>query len=445
MNILKPVLNKIDRIVKAFRKSVSGLNLVLSIFSAGNLLSILVIHIYLTSILGAGKEMDAFFASTTLPQLLLLILTGTMHYAIIPIIAKNKTDYRTFSALFNFLFLIFGFISLLIWLFSDQIIYLINSGFDPATHDLTVKLLRIQVWSIAFAAINGFFIALHYAHNRFILAGIAPLAGTIINFILMVLTFSRLNIASAAVGKVADVLVQCLLLGNIFFKQYHFSSWNFDHPDINRILVRMTPLILGSAYNKTDALVDRFLASYLPMGTITYLGLANRFILAMVAIVVNGIVTPLFPKMVEIYQHKKQDYWSLIRRNMYVLSIILTLIGIIFLVIGKSWLNFLLDRKSFTEVDVTQVFRVMIAFGGLYFCSALGTITSNSYYALGDTKTPTIIWCAGYTVGIVLKWIGVKYFSFLGIAAATSVYMILNVALQLYYFKRLKIQGIKVG
>jgi putative peptidoglycan lipid II flippase len=81
----------------------------------------------------------------------------------------------------------------------------------------------------------------------------------------------------------------------------------------------------------------------------------------------------------------------------------------------------------------------MVWLGGMFVGGAIGQGLSSSFYALGDTKTPTKISVCTYTLYIPIKILAFHFFSMMGLALATSIYYLTNVALQAYGLQRRKI------
>jgi len=83
-----------------------------------------------------------------------------------------------------------------------------------------------------------------------------------------------------------------------------------------------------------------------------------------------------------------------------------------------------------TRDNVHLLWRIMIALGGYFIAGALGLITWAGFYAYGDTRTPTWIVTILYTLYLPLKIFGFLRFGLIGLSLTTSVYMLLNVAVQ---------------
>jgi len=60
----------------------------------------------------------------------------------------------------------------------------------------------------------------------------------------------------------------------------------------------------------------------------------------------------------------------------------------------------------------------------------MGVITSKTFYAMGDTRTPTRMSVITYTLYIPAKIFGFLHYGLLGLAVVTSAYLFLNLIIQ---------------
>ena len=85
----------------------------------------------------------------------------------------------------------------------------------------------------------------------------------------------------------------------------------------------------------------------------------------------------------------------------------LTLLGyIILLVIGERILNLLIGHGGVTRDNVHLLWLIMVALVGFFIAGAMGVVTSKTFYAMGDTRTPTRMSIVTYTLYIPAKVLG---------------------------------------
>jgi peptidoglycan biosynthesis protein MviN/MurJ (putative lipid II flippase) len=115
----------------------------------------------------------------------------------------------------------------------------------------------------------------------------------------------------------------------------------------------------------------------------------------------------------------------------------LTAVGYtIFLIAGERILNLLIGHGGVTRDNVHMLWLIMVALVGFFIGGAMGQITSTTFYAMGDTRTPTRMSIVTYTLYVPAKVIGFMHYGLMGLAVVTSVYLFLNVALQLFFIAK---------
>ena len=93
-------------------------------------------------------------------------------------------------------------------------------------------------------------------------------------------------------------------------------------------------------------------------------------------------------------------------------------------------MHLVIGHGGVTKENADWIWRVMVALGGILIAGSAGQVTSASYYALGDTKTPTWIGVATYTVYVPLKVGAFFAFGLTGLCVVTSIYYAVNFLLQ---------------
>ena len=122
---------------------------------------------------GAGREIDAFFSATTLPQVILAILQVLIPATFIPVFIKGKTQdetnsWRVASIMTNVFIVILAGIAVFGAVFAKTIIPLINPGFPAVTAALSASLFSYFILAIIFSGAAIVLSSIHYAQKQFI-------------------------------------------------------------------------------------------------------------------------------------------------------------------------------------------------------------------------------------------------------------------------------------
>ena len=103
---------------------------------------------------------------------------------------------------------------------------------------------------------------------------------------------------------------------------------------------------------------------------------------------------------------------------------------IILLVFGEALLHLLIGHGGITAQNVQMLWWIMLGLIGLLIAGTAGQVTAVAFYAMGDTKTPTMLFVWTFTVYIPIKVLVFLHYGLLGLAIATSVHLMVNFVLQ---------------
>lgn len=398
---------------------VAGLNVVLSFLYQW----------YVLVQLGPGRQTDALFAGMMLPQVVLAVVAGSLSHVLVPLLATEDGDTfrRDAWTFLQSIGLFFGGCALLLGVLAPIWVPLTVPGFDSASTALTIHLVRIQLIGMVLTGATGVAWAAYHARQRFLWAEVSPLLAGVICFPLLVVGLPRIGVAAAAWVLVIKVALQMLLLlpG---LGRYHLPSWRT--PAVHEAWRRLRPLLLGTTYYKTDVIVDRFLASMAPAGGLSLLHLSGQLYGAGHQVLNTAIAAPMVPRLAR--QAHDQDWSGFRQVGRQRLMLVLAITGaavVAALLVGRPMLTLIFGHGRFGAEEITQLWWLVLAMAGVGIGGAAGQILSLSFYARGDTTTPTRVGVAGFTLGIFLKIGGFYLLGVVGIALGATLYYLLNALL----------------
>jgi len=394
---------------------------------------------YVLTVFGPGLKTDALFAGMVVPQLLLAVVTGSLTQVLVPLLTiEEESNFQKEGwNFFQGIGLIFGLIAVFFYVTAATWVPWTVPGFNLETKLLTISLVRIQLVGMVFMALNGVAWSAYHARQKFVWAEMSPVLGTMAGFAFLIWGLPRFGIIIAAWAMVLRAVIQTILLlpglGG-----YRAPDWRTN--TVREAWRRLYPLLLGTTYYKTGDLVDRFLASMAPVGQLSLLHFANQIYLAGNLILSKALAAPMVPLLAKKASEKKWLSFQKISQNRFFWTLVLTVaVFICILFSGAPVLSFLFGHGQFTIDEVLTLRWLLVALVGVWVGGALGQILSSSFYAKGNTRTPTKIGIFGFTVGLGLKVVGFLYWGVLGIAAGTSLYYLLNAfLLKLALKQRLK-------
>ena len=391
---------------------------------------------YIVTRLGVGIETDAFFASSALPQLVFLVTSSSLTHVLVPLIATE--DERTFRrdawGFFLAIISLFSLLAVILFLAAGYWVPLLVPGFSYQAKQLTISLSRIQLLSMIGNASVVVLWSVHYARQRFIWAELSPVLANMAALLFLFWTLPHFGIVAAAWATVLNLGLKLTLLLPVL------GRW--QRPDWNSYAMkeawrRIKPFLFGQTYSKTDPLIDRFLTSMTVAGNLSLLYIGQQIYSSVNIIITKAISSPTVPQLAIAAQRSDWLKFRRIYRLRLAWMAGLTILGyIILLMFGQSLLHLMIGHGGITPLNVKTLWWIMIALIGLLAGGTVGQLTAISFYAMGDTKTPTIIFIWTFTIYIPIKVLLFIQYGLIGVAIAISVHLVFNFLMQLLILER---------
>ena len=386
---------------------------------------------YVVTRLGVGIETDAFFASGALPQLIFLVASFSLTQVLVPLLATEdeKTFRRDSWAFFVGVTGFFSLLAVVLFVTAGIWVDLIVPGFDVQGRQLTIMLSRIQLLAMIGNASVVVLWSVYYARQKFLWAESPSVFANAVGLLVLFWTLPRYGIAAAAWATVVTLALKVVLLMPVL------GAW--QKPQWNSYAVveawrRVKPFLLGQTYAKSDPLVDRFLTSLTEVGNLSLLYIGQQVYSAINLVITRAVSTPSVPRLAIA---AKAGDWSGFRhvyRQRLLLMMGLTLAactGLFFA--GEPLLRLLIGHGGITAENVHMLWLIMVALSGLLIGGCAGQVTSGAFYAMGDTKTPTMLFIVTYTVYVPIKILVFLRYGMIGLAVATSLHLVINFLMQL--------------
>lgn len=386
---------------------------------------------YVVTRLGIGVETDAFFASGALPQVIFLVASFALSQVLVPLLATEdeKTFHRDSWTVFLGVTAFFTVLAVVLFATTKLWVALLVPGFAPLATQLTITLTRIQLLAMIGNASVVVLWSVYYARQKFVWAEVSSLLANSIGLLFLFWTLPTYGVAAAAWATVLTLVLKVGLLMPVL-GPWQKPQW--DSYVITEGWRRVKPFLLGETYAKSDPLIDRFLTSLTAAGSLSLVYIGQQLYAAVNLILTRAIATPAVPRMA--IAAKAGEWRNFLRsyRRRLVSMLGVTLLAYFgFFLLGEPALRLLIGHGGINAQNVHMLWWIMLALGGLLVGGAAGQVTSGAFYAMGDTRTPTMLFIATYTVYIPIKILVFLRYGVVGLAAATSLHLIINFLIQL--------------
>ncbi len=367
---------------------------------------------------GTGGESEAFYAANRFSEILFnLVAGGALGSAFIPTFTRflvkrdQEGAWELASAIINWVLLILTIFSILSMIFARQIVHFILApGFSSVSIEkelLTTKLLRIQIPSAIIFGLSGLVMGILNAHQHFFVSALAPgmyQLGWIFGVLVLAPHYGVFGLSyGILLGACFHLLVQVPML--LRLPQFHLKTGlGRGNPAVREVATLMAPRLLGVAVVQLNFLMNTYLASLQPEGSVTAISLAFSLMLLPQAAIAQSIAVASLPTFSQQVANGKLDemrasFTSTLR--MILLLAIPSMIGLI--VLRKEIVRVLYERGAFTATSTTLVAWALLwyALGLIGHC--LVEITSRAFYAQHDTKTPVLVGVGAMSLNLILS------------------------------------------
>jgi len=397
---------------------------------------------------GAGFSADAFLAAFRIPNLFRrLVAEGTLNSAFVPILTEVRwkggdAEAGDFfrSAVHGIAVLLLGVCAAAVWA-APWIVPAITPGFSEPKVELTLTLVRWMLPYLIAGGIVALFMGALNVYGSFAAPALAPclLNLAMIGSLAGIAPFlERPVLALAAgllIGGAAQLLIQAPLL-----RRYGLQPWRPPrrrHPALVRMARLMVPAVVGGAAYHLNILVGTMLASLLPEGSVSYLYYADRLVEFPLGVVAMAAATVILPSLA---RHAAAGDMRALRETFeYALRLVSfasipAAAGLILL--GEPIVTLLFARGEFSAADARLTVQALSYYAlGLWALSAVRIVVA-LFFAMQDSKTPVRAAVFSILTNLLLGMAFLHPLAHGGVALATSLASVLNLALLLAALRR---------
>jgi putative peptidoglycan lipid II flippase len=400
----------------------------------------------LTLRFGQTNLPSTYNLANSMPNMIFdLVMGGIISSLFIPVFVEylstrsREEAWYVASSVTNISLIILGTVTVAGILASPLLIRLMTAFGSYSTESITTQAVRDQaafflrffVPQIIFYGLSAIFTGLLNSHRHFTVPAFAPILNNVV-VIGTVIIFhflpgprdNQLHLVVLAVGTTLGVAAQALVQLPVIFRLgiKYTPVVDLKHPAIRKIGRLAVPLLGYILLWQVGTWFIFALAIKVDGGVPAY-QYAQLFFQLPYGVFAVSIITAIFPAMSEHASLRKWDNFH-DTLGMGIRSTILIMVPcfIIYLMLNKPIIRFLLEHGFFKSGDTEMLSQVLLFFSLGLVPYSVDMLLTKTFYSLQDTRTPMIINCFVVTVNIVanlffFQWLGVKGLA-LGFAAA---------------------------
>lgn len=380
---------------------------------------------------GTGPEMEAYVAAFRIPDLLfLVVMAGAFGAAFIPIFGEylehddDERAWRLASAVLTWsgvsVLVLCGFCLVL----ARPLMRVVAPGFDGATEDMAVQLMRILLLSPVFLGLGIAAKGILEAHNRFTLPALAPLVynlAIIVGAVYFVPEFGIYAVGWAVIaGALGHFLVQVpgLVRAGMRFR----PSLDRNVAGLREVARLFGPRVVGLAVFQVNFIAVTAFASTTGDESVAAINYAWQLLMLPHGVLALSISTVAFPTLAALYSRgDKEQFATTLDRTLRPLIFLSIPSGIGLLLLRRPIVQVIFENGDFDAESTALVIAPLAAFAAGLLGYALTEILTRVFYATRDTRTPVITGVLTVVLNLMLCALFLDSLGYTGLALALSV------------------------
>ena len=364
------------------------------------------------STLGAGPELDAFFAAFRIPDLIFqLVAAGTVAAALVPMVAGELVTGRTsrawhiVSTIASLMTVGLVILVSVAWLAAPVLVPLIAPGFAGEQLQQTIELTRLMLLAPMFLALGGVATSALNAHNRFAASALAPIVYNLAIIGAALILTPSLGVTGLAIGVVVGSLGHLLVqLPPLARAGFRFTP-NLDagDPEVRQALRLMGPRTVALGASQITFVVATAFASGLAAGSVTAFTFAFTVFsipLSVIGVPLGIVALPTLSR--DLARGAVDEFVALMSRAIrLILFLILPLVALGIALRGPAT-TVLFNHGKFTGESVQLVAATLLVLLLALPGEGLLTILVRAFYANRDTRTPALAAILGVVLNVVV-------------------------------------------
>lgn len=353
--------------------------------------------------LGLSDANDVVTQSFRIPNLLQnLFGEGVLSASFIPVYARllgqgrDEDAGKVAGAVAGLLALVVAVVVAIGVLATPAIVGLLAPGFTGDKRLLTITLVRILFPATGLLVFSAWCLGVLNSHRRFFLSYSAPVVWNAA-IIAAAVAFrhgpaERLAVViawGAVAGSLLQLLVQLPVV--LALSRGLRITLGARNPDVRTVVTNFWPALMGRGVNQISAYVDGIIASLLSTGAAAAVGNAQMLYTLPVSLFGMSVSAAELPEMsaaggdagerADILRHRLED--GLRRIAYFIVPCVVA-----FLALGQAVAALAFQSGRWSGADSRYVWAILAGSSVGLLAATLARLTSSTFYALGDTRTP---------------------------------------------------------
>lgn len=399
--------------------------------------------------LGAGAESDVFAIAFRIPNFFRrLFAEGAFSQAFVPVFSEYRRK-GTFDALKALVDRVAGCLGITLVLLASLgvigapvIATIFAPGFigEPEKFAHLTDMIRIMFPYIMLISLSGLMGSILNSFDRFAVTAFTPVLLNLVSITaMMIAAYSGWSVSLALAWSVLVAGVMSML-----FQMPHLRQLNmlprpiidWKDPGVRRIMTLMVPALFAVSISQVNALMDSIIASWLPVGSVTWLFYSDRMVEFPLGVFGVALGTVIMPSLSRLHVDESSEKFSTTLDWAIKMVVLIALPATLALMLLAEPILFtLFQHGKFSPHDALMSSYSLKTYVLGLLAFMLIKVLAPGYFSRHDMKTPAKIGVIAIVAGMTLKLMMVAplhmYFEIghVGLALSTALAAYVNAAL----------------
>lgn len=380
---------------------------------------------------GASIYTDAYIIANNIPTVLFDMIGQALLTSFIPMysrIRQEKSVERANGFTIHLVSITIGICMILVVLgeiYAEKVVFVFASGYKGTVLDMTVEFSRILLPSLLSMTLVNLFTGYLQIYQKFIFPAVVPVIGNLIIICSLMISHYFDNIYFFVWGSLLGLLGQVAFLFPCVKKIGLFKGrlkiFEYDEYVLKLIPI-LIPVIIGSAVSEVNAIIDRTMVSGLETGTVSTLNYAYKIVSLVISVVITPLIAYMYPQFSAIAAKKEMDsYKKIVHKCINIMLAVIIPVMIFVFSFREIIIKVLFERGNFDSLATMNTSNALACYAIGIIPIAIQQLLIRILYAEQNTVIPMFngIICA--IVNVILNYILIRKFSFIGSALSTSI------------------------
>ncbi|MDV2886316.1 murein biosynthesis integral membrane protein MurJ [Alkalihalophilus pseudofirmus] len=400
---------------------------------------------------GTSYVADSVITAYTLPNFFYVVVGGAITTAFISIYSKIGDPLhreRFLQTVFSWLTVVLVGFTLVLMVFSEQVISLLFRGLQGEELQLTSDLFVIMAPSTFFLVLAMWLTGVLNVNQRFKMATASTFLMNASFVVIALVLFPMIGAFSHAYGAIISSFLMVIMLVYLIRKE-KFMRFRFSFAQTKEMgkMIRLgLPILLGGATLQLYFLIHRIFASQLQDGAIAALNYSSKIVQLPQSVLMTAVTTVIYPLLAKkVAANEHTDIEALYQKGLRLMTLLIVPSTIFAFFYAEEIFTLVFEYGQFTRESTLMtapLFQVLVL---SMLAHSANLYITRFFYAKERSVLPvtlSVISVFGINVGLAILLL--DQYGAMGLAAATTTAALMNFVMLLIAAKfvlKLKMTG----